>query len=139
MPHDRGRSSADVRSTRIRRSDRVRWEGKNTMHFLLRASVLAVLTADGRMIWQKWTHSGDPVVIPQGARMIDTSYVQQRLTLRGVKLLRSTILATGLFQHNLTLNIGRQHAGFFARVRRGDHMVSFDGLLPGTYAGTTNT
>jgi hypothetical protein len=68
--------------------------------------------ADGRMIWQKWTHSGDPVVIPQGARMIDTSYVQQRLTLREVKLLRSTILATGLFQHNLTLNIGRQHAGF---------------------------
>jgi hypothetical protein len=80
--------------------------------------------ADGRMIWQKWTHAGDPIVIPQGERMVDIGYVQQRLTPQGVQLLRSRILSTGLFGHNLRLKVGRNH--FFARdrVRRGDRMVS---------------
>ena len=58
--------------------------------------------ADGRVIWQKWTSSGDATVVPDGARRLDTGYVQQRLTLEGVQLLRSKILATGLFEHDLS-------------------------------------
>ena len=46
---------------------------------------------------KKWTSSGDATVVPDGARSFDTGYVQQRLTLQGVQLLRSKILATGLF------------------------------------------
>ena len=38
--------------------------------------------ADGRVIWQKWTSSGDATVVPDGARRLDTGYVQQRLTLQ---------------------------------------------------------
>ncbi len=57
--------------------------------------------ADGRIIWQKWTQSGDATVVPRGARRLETGYVQQRLTLQGVQLLQSKILATGLFEHDL--------------------------------------
>ena len=38
--------------------------------------------SDGRVIWQKWTSSGDATVVPDGARRLDTGYVQQRLTPR---------------------------------------------------------
>ena len=55
-------------------------------------------------------------------------YVQQRLTLRGVQLLRSKILATGLFAHNLMLKVGRGDAWVFHRVRVGDRMVTVDGV-----------
>jgi len=84
---------------------------------------------DGRVIWQKWSSTGDPIVIPPGARMIDTGYVQQRLTSQGVHLLRARIFSTGLFEHDLNLRIARRHAvwhdaGIFARVRRGDRMVT---------------
>jgi hypothetical protein len=80
--------------------------------------------ADGRVIWQKWNSRDDAIVIPAGARRIDTSYVQQRLTPRGVQLLRARILSTGLFEHNLRLGIARHHPVIFGRVRRGDHMVT---------------
>lgn len=60
--------------------------------------------ADGRMIGQSWTRSNRPRMIPRGATPNDTGYVQQRLTRRGVHLLRSAILASGLFQHNLSLD-----------------------------------
>jgi hypothetical protein len=65
--------------------------------------------SDGLLIWQKWTGRGDPLglgdplIIPKGASARDISYVQQRLTRRGVQLLRSRMLATGLFQHDLRL------------------------------------
>ena len=54
--------------------------------------------------------AGDATVVPKGARRLDTGYVQQRLTLQGVQLLRSKILATGLFEHNLRLEVGEGHA-----------------------------
>jgi hypothetical protein len=79
--------------------------------------------ADGRMVWQKWTRSGDPLVIPHGARRIDTGYVEQRLTPQGVQLLRSKILATGLVEHSLKLHV-RRHAWVNVQIRRGNRMVS---------------
>jgi hypothetical protein len=78
--------------------------------------------ADGQVIWQRWTPSGDATVIPSGATRFDTTYVQQRLTLQGVQLLQSKILATGLFDHNLHLQLNQ---GFvFAEVRVGDQIVT---------------
>ena len=79
--------------------------------------------ADGRMIWQKWTRSGDPVVIPRGARMVDTGYVERRLTREGLRFLRSKVLSTGLFEHDLTLR-ARRSAAARVRVRTGDRIVT---------------
>ena len=96
--------------------------------------------ADGRVIWQKWTPAGDPIVLPAGARMADTGYVQQRLTPQGVRLLSARILSTGLFEHNLRLRIARHHAAWhgaaiFARVRRGDRMVTLSAWSSGVVSG----
>lgn len=84
--------------------------------------------ADGRIIWQKWTPAGDATVVPKGARRLDTGYVQQRLTLQGVQLLRSKILATGLFEHNLRLEVGRHHTWVSHQVRVGDRIVKVEGV-----------
>ena len=83
--------------------------------------------ADGRIIWQKWTRSGDATVVPKGARRLDTGYVQQRLTLRGVQLLQSKILATGLFEDNLRLDLGGHDTWVSHQVLRGDRMVTVVG------------
>lgn len=84
--------------------------------------------ADGRVIWQKWTSSGDATVVPDGKSRLDTGYVQQRLTLQGVQLLRAMILSTGLFDHDLRLELGRGHAWVFHRVWTGDRMVTVNGV-----------
>ncbi len=39
--------------------------------------------ADGRMIWQKWDHSADAGVVPDGANRVDTGFVERRLTSQG--------------------------------------------------------
>jgi hypothetical protein len=84
--------------------------------------------SDGRVIWQKWTSFGNATVVPEGARRLDTGYVHQRLTLQGVQLLRSKLLATGLFEHNLRLNVGRHHAWAYHQVRRGDRLITVTGV-----------
>jgi len=84
--------------------------------------------SDGRVIWQKWTSSGDATVVPAGARRLDTGYVQQRLTPQGVQLLLSKLLATGLFEDNLMLALGKHDAWAFHRVRRGDRLVTVNGV-----------
>jgi hypothetical protein len=84
--------------------------------------------ADGRIIWQKWTPSGDASAVPKGARRLDTGYVHQRLTLPGVELLRSKLLATRLFEQDLRLDLGRHAAWVFHQVRSGDRMVTVSGV-----------
>ncbi len=84
--------------------------------------------SDGRVISQKWTSSGDATVVPAGARRLDTGYVQQRLTPQGVQLLLSKLLATGLFEDNLMLALGKHDAWAFHRVRRGDRVVTVNGV-----------
>jgi hypothetical protein len=84
--------------------------------------------ADGRIIWQKWNDSGYPIVVPQGANRVDTGNVEQRLTRQGLKLLRSRILSTGLFEHSLRLDAGKPHAPVLVRVRKGDRMVSVEAV-----------
>ena len=51
-------------------------------------------------------------------------YVEQRLTPHGVQILRSKLLATGLFEHNLRLAAVRNRAWVFHRVWRGDRLVT---------------
>jgi hypothetical protein len=116
--------------------------GKLMLSFSARSNLHLIwnVYADGRVIWQKWGPLGDPIVIPPGARMIDTGYVQQRLTLQGVQLLRARILSTGLFEHSLRLRVERRHAvwhgaGIFARVRRGDRMVTLSASRFGLSTG----
>ena len=93
-----------------------------------RANTTWNVYSDGRVIWQKWTSSGVATVVPDGARRVDTGYVHQRLTLQGVQLLRSKLLATGLFEHNLRLAFGRHHAWVFHQVQRGDRLVTVSGV-----------
>jgi hypothetical protein len=94
------------------------------------ATIFWNVYADGRVIWQKWTRTpfGDATVVPVGARRPDTGWVQQRLTSTGVRLLLSKVLSTGLFEHNLMLNLGKGHAWVLHQVRRGDRMVTVDGV-----------
>ena len=84
--------------------------------------------ADGRIIWQEWTPTGDATVVPKGARRLDTGYVVQRLTVGGVQRLQTKILSTGLFEEDLRLDLGRHHAWVFHQVRRGDRMVTVSGV-----------
>jgi hypothetical protein len=84
--------------------------------------------ADGRIIWQRWTPSGDATVVPKGAKSRDTGYVQQRLTPRGVQLLRTKMVATGLFEHSLRLAVGRGNGWVVVEVRRGKRMVRVDAV-----------
>jgi len=84
--------------------------------------------SDGRIIWQKWTASGDATVVPEGARRLDTGYVEQLLTPHGVQLLLSKILATGLFEQDLMLDVGKHQATANHGVRRGDRMVTVNAL-----------
>ena len=85
--------------------------------------------SDGRVIWQKWTPSLDATAVPAGASRLDTGYVQQRLTPQGVQLLRSKLLATGLFEQNLLLDVGVGLLPFhYHQVRRGDRMVTVSGV-----------
>jgi hypothetical protein len=80
--------------------------------------------ADGTMIWQKYTIHSIPVGVPEGATEFITGYLQQRLTMEGVELLRSRILSTGLFQHNLVLRARKSdHPPLTIGVRNGDRVV----------------
>jgi hypothetical protein len=77
--------------------------------------------ADGTMIWQKWSHTPTPVGVPEGANEFTTGFLEQRLTPGGVELLRSRILATGLFEHNMQLRSG---SPLTIGVRRADRVVT---------------
>ena len=79
--------------------------------------------ADGTMIWQKWAVSSVPVGVPEGANEFVTGYLEQRLTTEGVALLRSRILSTGLFQHDLELRSGGHHPALTIGVQKGDRVV----------------
>jgi hypothetical protein len=77
--------------------------------------------ADGRMIWAR---SGNGTVdVPEGANAYTTGYLEQRLAPEGVELLRSTILSTGLFEHDLTLDSGNDAMGLLIQVRDGDRIA----------------
>jgi hypothetical protein len=73
--------------------------------------------ADGRLIW------GDVGRLPDGAPTEGaTGFVEQHLTPEGVEFLRTQVLSTGLFDHDLALL--REQPGFLGiQVRNGDRLV----------------
>lgn len=76
--------------------------------------------ADGRMIWNR---EGD---VPQGANERTSGFLEQRLTPDGVELLRSEVLSTGLFGHDLTLlsqRFGELTVWGWVQVRVGDRLI----------------
>jgi hypothetical protein len=68
--------------------------GRSTKHHSL---AQVYLYADGRLIWAR--HDD----LPEGANPFVTGLLEQRLTPAGVEQLRSEILSTGLFDHDLVL------------------------------------
>jgi hypothetical protein len=82
--------------------------------------IRAWLYADGRLI--SWQTGSD---LPESANLLSTGFLEQRLTPEGVELLRSEVVATGLFDHNRVLvhrGEGRP-APRFVDVRHGDRLV----------------
>jgi hypothetical protein len=61
--------------------------------------------ADGRLIWVR--EGG----VPEGANEHTSGFLQQRLTREGVELLRSEVISTGLFDHDLALITGSAFGG----------------------------
>ncbi len=98
--------------------------------------------ADGRIIWQRWTRSGDPLVIPNGADLFHTAYIQQRLTPQGAQLLLSRVLATGqaagLFRHNLRLAnkaFEQNQDWAWYQVRNNGHLIDTSVSPPSDWNG----
>jgi hypothetical protein len=73
--------------------------------------------ADGRLIWDR---EGD---LPRGANEVTTGLLEQRLTPQGVELLRSEIISTGLFGHDLSLVSEHGLIWGMIEVRNGDRLV----------------
>ena len=84
----------------------------------------ALVYADGRLIWRK--EGG----FSYGANPSTTGFLEQHLTPEGVERMRSEILATGLFDRDLGFRSSVAIWGW-ARVRRGDRLVSVCWNLPG--------
>jgi hypothetical protein len=77
------------------------------------------LYADGRFIW----HTPN---VPRGAMATEATFVEQRLTPAGVRLIRAKILATGLFTHDRSVNGGIRYGDnqVIARARGGNRLVT---------------
>lgn len=101
--------------------------------------------ADGRIIWDL---EGD---LPYGANETTTGLLEQRLTPEGVERMRSEIVSTGLFDHDLTLLSGhlREKASGTQvpvgviwgtiQVRDGDRLVSVSWSNPEMYPQDSGT
>ncbi len=95
--------------------------------------------ADGRLIWQQ------PSYLAEGANPRSTGYLEQRLTPEGVELIRSEVLASGLFDEDLNL-IADDDAGpcgILMRVPDGERLVKVfygcpDQAGPDSQAATEN-
>jgi hypothetical protein len=74
------------------------------------------LYADGRLIWER-LGDGIPGGLPA------TGLIEQRLTPEGVELVRSEVLSTGLFDHDLDLASGQGLFSGEVRVRDGERLV----------------
>lgn len=65
--------------------------------------------ADGRVVWHRascglTSSRCSSLVSPQGENEPNTGWLEQRLTVEGVELLRSELLSTGLFEEDATLD-----------------------------------
>jgi len=83
--------------------------------------------ADGRLIWDE---EGD---LTYGANEVTTGFLEQRLTPDGVELLRSELIATGLFAEDHALLSEQGVIWGKVEVRTGDGLVSVDWSNPDIY------
>ena len=85
--------------------------------------------ADGRMIWER---EGARTPVPEGANQFTSGLLEQRLTPEGLELLRSEVLATGLFERDLVLDVPQfgdlSHGA--AEIRRDGRLVSGEWNCP---------
>lgn len=103
---------------------------------------------DGRVIWSRcifeaWTPrprqrpNADgcvPATIAGTPHLVSTGWVQQRLTARGVDLLRTELLSTGLFARNfesVTTNSTDLVEYLHAEVRQEDRVLNVDAVYQG--------
>jgi len=82
--------------------------------------------ADGRLIWDR---EGDH---PFGGSERTTGFLEQRLTPEGVELLRTEVISTGLFRHDLALVSGTGIHWGGINVRNGDRLVEVIWATPST-------
>jgi hypothetical protein len=84
--------------------------------------------ADGRVIWQ---HQEARTAVPEGASQFTSGLLEQRLTPEGVELLKSEVIATGLFERNLSLDVPQFGDLWGAvEVRRDGQLVSIEWNCP---------
>lgn len=83
--------------------------------------------ADGRLIWV----TGESR--PHGANKLTTGFLEQHLTAKGVERLRSEIVSTGLFDHDLAL-ASRRFVWGTITVRAGRRLVRVKWQNPDMYA-----
>ena len=105
-----------VEATPSARERRARPELHRNEHYLeLRMSVFVY--ADGRVIWVRQGGA------PAGANKSTSGFLEQRLTPEGVELLRSKVISTGLFRHDVDLITGS------AERRRPGQVLLFRGTI----------
>ena len=96
--------------------------------------------ADGRIIWSEEVPSSRD--LPERANEVTSGYLEQRLTPKGVELLRSELVATGLFERSLSL-LDPHAVSFWGGVnlRRDGRVVDLEWMnqpdVPGIGAGFT--
>src|SRR3990170_4409003 len=83
--------------------------------------------ADGRVIWDQ---EGD---LPYGANPVTTGFLEQRLTPEGLDRLRSEIVSTGLFGHDLQLLSTYGVIWGDVRLREGDRLIDVSWSNPDIY------
>jgi hypothetical protein len=80
---------------------------------------------DGRLIWQReFVHQRQN--LPESANGRSSGFLEQRLTPEGLERLRSEIISTGLFAHDLELGFDESQPAAclnFIDVRAGDRLV----------------
>jgi hypothetical protein len=79
------------------------------------------LYADGRLIWRRESPRGSDLAA--GANRRFTGFLEQRLTKRGVAMLRSEVLATGLVGRGLALSLDDQPCWNGIDVRQADRFI----------------
>jgi hypothetical protein len=88
------------------------------------------LYTDGRLLWQRWTEAADPLPPELAAEGRAPGWKEERLTPEGVELIRSEIIATGLFDPDRPPPEPGSGLWHYIQVRNGGRLVYFNGEAP---------
>jgi hypothetical protein len=112
-------------------------DGELVLHWMVRSVTLGGLQsrawvyADGRIVWSR--HDGP---LPEGANELTSGYLEQRLAPEGVELLRSQLVASGLFDRSQEFIVPVEHgsAWGWVEVHDGDEPVRLGWGIPSLVA-----